>query len=166
MPAGPAADLKVGARAELTPVEMLKNATEFRKAMESVAKRIEEQLDLARKEKDLIRVNCLSDKAIQARANLNVADRSFVSMQEAIRRNNEGGAFDQYSRIAILNQNVMVLVAEANACIGQDLSFVGATRVDVRVDGVPGGDPTKPPGDDDDDGPPEVTRPPRASPFI
>jgi hypothetical protein len=162
---GPApADLRVGALATITPQDMLKNGTDFRKAMSQVAARIEQQLDEARKDKDLIRVNCLTDKAIQARANLNVAEKSFAAMQEAIRRNSEGAAFDQYSRLTILNQNVMVLVAEANACIGQDLSFVGATRVDVKVEGVPTGDPTKP--GDEEDPIPEVTRPPFASPYL
>lgn len=162
------ADLQVGARSSLAPEDMLKTGTEHRKSMSEIAVQIEDQLEQARKDKDLIRVNCLTDKAIQARANLNVADKSFTVMRESIRRNYEGAAFDQYSRIAILYQNVLLLVKEANDCVGQDLSFVGATKVDVRVEGIPGGDPTQPPDDDDDMGKmiPEVTRPPPASPYL
>jgi hypothetical protein len=38
------------------------------------------------------------------------------------------------------------LGAEAENCIGEDLSFVGATRVDVDVDpNIPQNDPTQPP---------------------
>ena len=43
-----------------------------------------------------------------------------------------------------MNQNVQVLGGEAEACVGEDLSYVGATRVDVDTEGVPPGDPTQP----------------------
>ena len=60
-----------------------------------------------------------------------------------------------------MNQKVTVLGAEAENCIGEDLSFVGATRVDVEVDpNIPQYDPTQP-------GSPfiDITRPPEASPI-
>ena len=34
---------------------------------------------------------------------------------------------------------------EAEQCVGEDVSFVGATRVDVEVTGVPAGNFTDPP---------------------
>ena len=153
-----------GARPTLSPDELLKAGTEYRKTMASVANDIEKLLNEARKQKDLIKVNCLSDKLIQARAILNVADKSFKDMQEAIRRNNEGLAFDQYARIAILNQNVQVLTIEADNCIGADMAFIGAPKTDTITEGVPVGDPTNP-GEEEEEVPP-VTRPPRASPFL
>jgi hypothetical protein len=163
LPPDTSADIRVPLRPSLSPEEMLKAVSEYRKSMTGVAHGIEQQLTQARKEKDLIKVNCLSDKLIQANANLSVAERSFRNMQEAIRRDNEGGAFDQYSRIAILNQNVQTLVIEANSCIGADLSFVGAVKIEVTTEGVPGGDPT---AAEEEEGAPGITRPPPASPFL
>jgi hypothetical protein len=163
LPPEPGAEIRIPMRPSISPEEMLKAGSDYRKTMTGVAHQIDQQLGQARKEQDLIKVNCLSDKLIQANANVNVADRSFQDMQEAIRRDNEGGAFYQYSRIAILNQNVQTLVIEANNCIGADMSFVGAVKLDVITEGVPGGDPTQP-GEEDEV--PGITRPPPASPFI
>jgi hypothetical protein len=162
LPPEPGVEVRVPLRPTLSPQEMLKEGNSYRRTMAAVADGIERQLQSAHREKDLIKINCLSDKLIQARANLNVADTSFRAMQEAIRRDNEGGAFYQYSRLAILNQNVQTLVMEANGCIGADLSFVGAVRVDVTTEGVPGGDPTQ----EEEEEIPGITRPPPASPYL
>lgn len=157
-----AADL----RPSIQPEQMLRAGTDYRKTMAGVVVQIEQMLSEARLEKDLIKVNCLSDKLIQAKAILNVADKSFQDMQAAIRANNEGLSFDQYSRIAILNQNVQTLTIEADNCIGVDMSFVGAPRLDTITEGVPTSDPTQPDDPNKETDLPVVNRPPRASPFI
>ena len=54
-----------------------------------------------------------------------------------------------------------MLGQEAEACIGEDVAFVGETQVDVEIDpNITKGDPTEEP-------PPDlpVVRPPLASPF-
>lgn len=140
---------------------MVTNGTAYRKRMADVAQRIQQLIDEARKQKDIIRINCLTDKLVQTKANQNIADRSFTTMQESAARNDQGASFHEYTRLTIVNQNVQVLSSEAEACVGEDLSYVGATRVDVDSEGVPGGDPTQP-----GTLPPDVTRPPSASPFI
>ncbi|MDB4968030.1 MAG: hypothetical protein JWN44_3719, partial [Myxococcales bacterium] len=59
-------------------------------------------------------------------------------------------------------QKVVTLGTEAEQCIGEDVSYVGATRVDVEIDpSIPPTDPTEPPLPDV-----QVQRPPEASPFV
>ena len=57
----------------------------------------------------------------------------------------------------------MTLGTEAEQCIGEDVSYVGATRVDVEID-------PEHPADGSDAARifplPIVTRPPEASPFV
>ena len=160
-PAPGAIDLRVEQGARLTATEMVTNAGEYRKKIAQVGARIQALVEQARQQKDIIKINCLADKLVQVKASLNVADKSFATMQEAISRQDEGASFHEYTRITIVNQNVQVLASEAEACVGEDLSYVGATRVDVDVEGVPTGDPTQPGTPT-----PDLSRPPRASPYI
>ena len=155
------ADLSVKQRPTLTPAEMVTQAQDYFKGMGDVIKRIGTLQDQAKREKDIIRLNCVTDKLVQARVNVNIAEQSMATMQESIARHDEGAETHEFTRITIVNQKVTVLGAEAENCIGEDLSFVGATRVDVEVDpNIPQYDPTQP-------GSPfvDITRPPEASPI-
>ena len=129
----------------LTPAEMTNQAKEYFKGMGDVLKRIQALQDQAKREKDIIRLNCVTDKLVQARVNVNIGEQSMATIQESIARNDEGEETHEFTRLTIVNQKVTVLGAEAENCIGEDLSFVGATRVDVEVDpNIPQYDPTQP----------------------
>jgi hypothetical protein len=154
-------DLRVQQRPTLTPQDMLNNAADYQKRISEASARIQGMVETARKQKDIIRFNCLADKLVQVRANQNVADKALSSLQESVGRQDESTAFHEYTRLTIVNQNVQVLANEAEACVGEDMSYVGATRVDVNVEGVPPGDPTQPVAPRI----PQILRPPKASPY-
>jgi hypothetical protein len=160
-PPGSAVDLSVKQRPTLTPADMVNQSKEYFTGMGAVVKRIQTLQDQAKREKDIIRLNCVTDKLVQARVNVNIAEQSMATMQESIARNDQGEQTHEFTRLTIVNQKVTVLGAEAENCIGEDLSFVGATRVDVEVDpNIPTYDPTQP-------GSPfiDITRPPEANPI-
>ena len=102
------------------------------KNMGEVLKRIQVLQDQAKREKDIIRLNCVTDKVVQVRVNISIAEQSMAALQEAVTRADEGERTHEFTRLTIVNQKVLVLGAEAENCIGEDLSFVGATRVDVE----------------------------------
>jgi hypothetical protein len=163
-PAAPAAppaaiDLRVQQRSNITPQEMTDSAGAYRTRMKAVVTRIETQLRDAREQKDIIKINCLTDKLVQARASSGTADKSYTTLQESIGRGDQGSSLHEFTRITIVNQNVQVLASEADACVGEELSYIGATRVDVEI----------PPGEDPNPGtptPPDMPdRPPLTSPF-
>lgn len=158
--APPAAiDLRIQQRSNITPQEMVQGATGYRKRITEIVQRIEALLVDARDQKDIIRINCLMDKLVQSRASAAIADKAFTTLQESIARSDQGASLHEFTRITIVNQNVQVLAGEAEACVGEELSYVGATRVDVDI----------PPGDDPNPGtpsPPDMpARPPATSPF-
>ena len=145
----------------LTAQEMVAQSREYFTNMTGVLRRVQSIQDLSKKDKDIIRLNCVTDKVVQVRVNINIAEQSMASLQEAVTRADEGGRTHEFTRLTIINQKVLVLGAEAENCIGEDLSFVGATRVDVEVDpNIPQYDPTQP-------GSPfiNVERPGEASPI-
>jgi flagellar hook-associated protein FlgK len=168
LPGGtPASDADISARqrATLSPQDMMTQAHDYRARMDTISKQIQALVDESRKGKDIIRLNCLIDKLTQLKANIATADESLKDLQDAISRRDDGTSSHHYIRITIVHQKAGVLGAEAQACVGEDLSYVGATRVEVEQ---PYGtiDPTQPPGftptdvgslDHDVDRPPQAT---------
>jgi hypothetical protein len=143
---GAPADVSVKQRPTLTPEEMVNQSREYAKNMASTLARIQVLQDQAKREKDIIRLNCVTDKVVQVRVNISIAEQSLAALQEAVTRADEGERTHEFTRLTIVNQKVQVLGAEAENCIGEDLSFVGATKVDVEIDpNIPQYDPTQPP---------------------
>jgi hypothetical protein len=159
--AGGAVDISVKQRPTLTPEEMVTQAKDYGRNMTEVLKRTQTLQDQAKREKDIIRLNCVTDKVVQVRVNISIAEQSVAALQEAVTRADEGERTHEFTRLTIVNQKVQVLGAEAENCIGEDLSFVGATRIDVEVDpSIPQYDPTLPPAPGID-----IERPGEASPL-
>jgi hypothetical protein len=141
----PAADISVKQKPMLTPEEMVAQAKEYFHGMGEVIKRIQLLQDQSKRTKDIIKLNCVTDKLVQGKVNINIAEQSMAALQESIARADEGGRTHEFTRLTIVNQKVSVLGAEAENCIGEDLSFIGATRVDVDVDpNIPQTDPSQP----------------------
>ena len=145
-PAPEKADISVKQKPTLTAQEMQQAAKDYVKGMNDIVKRIGLLQDQSKRQKDIIRLNCVTDKVVQVRVNISIAEQSMASLQEANIRNDEGERTHEFTRLTIVNQKVQVLGAEAENCIGEDLSFVGATRVEVEIDpNIPQYDPTQPP---------------------
>jgi hypothetical protein len=158
----PATDISVGQTPTLSVREMNNQAHEYQQGMSQVLTRMHGLEETARHQKDIIKLNCVMDKQVQAKVNVSIAEQALTALQENIARADEGGRTHEFTRITIINQKVMVLGAEAENCIGEDLSFVGATRVDLDIDpSIPRDDPTQP-------GVPTtpIDRPPAASLYM
>ena len=161
-PAQPDVDITFKQVANLTPQEMLDQGQDDLKQMQKGLQRVVQLQELARKQNDIIKLNCVNDKLVQVKAAINIAEKSMTDLHEAIARNDDGARQHAFTKLTITNQKVQVLVTEAENCIGSDLSFVGATQVDVEVDpNIPTEDPTQPPFPV-----PPTDRPPLASPFF
>jgi hypothetical protein len=156
------ADIGVKQRSTLTAQEMVRQGNEYFKGMNETVKRIADLQNQSKRQKDIIRLNCVTDKLVQAKVNVTIADQAMGSLQESITRADEGGRTHEFTRLTIVNQKVQVLGAEAENCIGEDLSFVGATRVDVEIDpNLPQIDVTSPASPQID-----APRPGNASPIL
>src|SRR5687767_13816754 len=83
-PPAPQVDVTVPQRSTLSPQDMLNQAREYRGKMNETLSRLQSLVEAARKQKDIIRLNCLTDKLVQLRANLNIADQALQSLQDAL----------------------------------------------------------------------------------
>jgi hypothetical protein len=146
----------------LSPQETLAQSKDYYKKMLDTQKRIQQLQAKAKKDKDVVKLNCVNDKLTQVRGHMTVTDQSMASLNADIARGDDASRQHQFTRITILYQKVVTLGTEAEQCIGEDVSYVGATRVDVEIDpSIPPEDPTQP-----DLPVPDVQRPPEASPFV
>lgn len=146
----------------LTPAETTAQAKDYYKKMQDVQRRVVQLQAKAKKDKDIVKLNCVNDKLTQVKGHMTVTDQSMSSLATSTARGDDPARQHEFTRLTILYQKVVTLGTEAEQCIGEDVSYVGATRVDVEIDpSIPPGDPTQP-----DLPVPGVTRPPEASPYV
>lgn len=145
----------------LTSQETAEQARNLVSRMRGTDRHIASLSERARKQRDVVKLTCLSDKLTQVHGHLTVTDQSMSALNNAIARNDDGGRAHEFTRIVILHQKVSVLGTEAGNCIGEDISYVGGGTNEVEIDpNIPILDPTEPQLPL-----PDVTRPPEATPF-
>jgi len=126
---------------------MIRQGREYRANMDKVIIELQGMVEQARKQKDIIRLNCVMDKLAQVKVSMNIG-------------NDDGAALHEYTRMTIVNQKVQVLQNEGQTCVGAELNYIGATRVEVEAPDLPEGvtDPSLEP--------PPIERPPAASNYL
>lgn len=146
----------------LSPAEMKTASEEHLKDMQTILVRVVELQALARKQKDVIKLNCVNDKLLQVKQLLNIAEAGRTDLIEAIAQQDNDSTLHQFSQISIAKEKTDGLHGEAEGCIGEELIFLGPTEVTVDEPGIPD-DPT---GDDQFDWANETESPGYASPFL
>ncbi len=149
--------------AKISPEETMTRSKQMQAQMTSTEARVATLQQRAAQKKDMVQVNCTSDKLVQVRGYLVVGTQAAQALEAAIARHDDGARVHNLERQNIVHQKVLVLGTEAEGCAGEDVSYVGATKVDVDIDpSIPQEDPTVP-------GVvtvvPLAPRPPEASPF-
>ena len=118
----------------LSPEEMLGKAKQFVAGIEQSSGSISRQLQAARKERDVVRVLCLSDKLNQVDVALGSAQDRLSAVRAAAERSDADGTRHEYTVLEVLNDRVRVLVNESNQCVGEETGFIGEAEVSVSVD--------------------------------
>ncbi len=155
-----AADVSGQQRSTVSGPDMIRQGKEYRTNMDKVLAELQTMVEQSRKQKDVIRLNCVMDKLAQVKVSMNIADEAIEKLQEGVSRNDEGASFHEYTRITIVNQKVQVLQNDGQTCVGAELNYIGATRVEVEAPELPAGvtDPSLDPA--------PLERPPVASPYL
>jgi hypothetical protein len=104
---------------------------------------------IARREKDVIKLNCVNDKLVQLKPQMNIADASEAELESA-KDSDRVAIFEGISQAA---DNVRRLREEADQCIGEPVgtggessnSFTGPKEQDDPTKGL-GDTPIEPPG--------------------
>ena len=129
---GSSGSLRVAnSKAQLSAAEQASAADAIVARGTTLAHRVGQMLDEARREADMIRVTCLNDKLTQINANLRTAQGRLTSLTragDADQRNHE------LTVLTVLGQKLQTLDQESNQCVGQDLYDTGPTKVITEID--------------------------------
>jgi hypothetical protein len=122
-------EVPMKARANISPAEMTQQAKTYIGKMNDTVKYMEQLQEVARREKDVIKLNCVNDKQLQLKQLLNIADKAQNNMQEAIARGDEDARYHELGRVTIAYQQSQALKSDADNCIGEELAFLGPTQI-------------------------------------
>jgi hypothetical protein len=117
--------------------------------MRADSRHIQHQQQVARKEKDVIKLNCVNDKLVQVKPQMNIADSGEAELESV----HDTQRFATFESISLAAENIRRLREEADQCIGEPLigggdssnSFTGPPSTDDPTKGF-GGHPVEPPG--------------------
>ncbi len=129
-------------QAKLSSRDMRDTSEQLIGTMKTMLERVIAVQQVARKQKDVIRLNCVNDRLLQVKKLLNIAESSRNDLVEAIAADNERERYHQYNKVRISHERVSVLREEAEACVGEELIFIGPTEVEVDKPSIPD-DPTR-----------------------
>jgi hypothetical protein len=128
-------------RAQISVPEMTDQIQKYFAKMDEFLKRMVQLQEVARREKDVIKLNCVNDKLLQLKQLINIADQANTNLQEAVARGDDDSRYHEFGRITIAHQQAQALASEAENCVGEDLTFIGPTQVTVDEPVLPD-DPT------------------------
>jgi len=149
--------LDAASKVRLTVPEMQSKIAELDKKSEEDQRHVVRLQIVARKDKDVIRLNCINDKLLQIKALRNIIEGAKTDFEIAVSGSNADEQHYQFTRITLSAENIRALREEANACAGEILDAIGETKVGWDGPDLPD-DPTDPFGTD-------IEVPGYASPF-
>ena len=86
------------------------------------ARHIQHLQQVARQAKDVIKLNCVNDKLVQVKPQMNMFDTHAVELEGAV---SDGDRFAAFEGMSISAENIHRLREEADQCIGEPTSFGG-----------------------------------------
>lgn len=163
VPATPRASAPAARKVAQGPSDrhQLAQADENLDRMRQAARQVTGRLEDARKEKDIVKLNCVNEKLTQIKGLLKMSEQAKAAAEEAMARRDESAA-TEIQKIGVASDKADKLRSEAEQCIGQ-LAFAVDQRTVVEVElpkDLPDQDLTsgEPP-------PPILSRPPPASRY-
>ena len=150
----------------MNPEELNTYSEEQLAKMEESLSRLVRLQRVSRQQKDIIKLNCVNDKLLQLKQLLNIGDNAKTSLIEARAKGDGEGSNHYASQIQTASNKVCFLRDEAEACVGEEMAFLGDTEVTVEG-GNELDDPTSNVGNLGDPHGDRIIEPPAyASPFL
>jgi hypothetical protein len=121
-------------REDVSPPERLKLAEDLVANIQQSSQAVLRQLQVARSERDVVRVLCLNDKLNQVDVALRSAEDRMTALRTAVERADGDRARHEHTVLDVLNDRVRVLVSESNQCVGEETGFIGEAEISVTID--------------------------------
>lgn len=98
-----------------------------------LAERLSKMLDEARREKDIMRANCINRKLTEVNANTRNVEQRQRALRDAIAIGDDARAGHEYTVITVLSQKLEQLDQEATQCLGQSVFEPGASHIVTTI---------------------------------
>jgi hypothetical protein len=132
-PAAVKAEIDVKAQANMSAADQQTQADSIVRRGNQLAERLSRMLDEARREKDILRANCVNRKLTEVNANVrNVGDRA-KALKDATQVADEGRRNHEYTVLTVLNAKLDTLNQEAAQCLGESVFEPGASQVVTTI---------------------------------
>lgn len=134
----------VRTEAAVSPEEQLEQANVIVRRAGQLAERLSKMLDEARREKDIMRANCVNRKLTEVNANTRNVEQRAQALRAAAQGGDEARRAHEYTVLTVLSQKLNSLDQEATQCLGQTLYEPGASQVvtTIAANSVIGIDPS------------------------
>jgi hypothetical protein len=142
----------------ITAAEISKRSDELSAQMGQDLVHVGRLQQRARKEKDVIKLNCVNDKLVQMKAMMNLADDKRTQITDALTLGN-GRAPERFADFQTSASQIRKLREEADVCVGVGVDSAGDSKLNISNPGIPD-DPTA--GNPFDEG---IEAPGYASPY-
>jgi len=97
----------------LSPSETLAQSRDYYKKMQETQRRVLQLQSKAKKDKDMVKLNCVNDKLTQLKGHMTVTDQSMSSLSLDVAKGDDTARQHEFTRITILYQKVVTLGTEA-----------------------------------------------------
>jgi hypothetical protein len=127
----------------LSFADQVKQSDVYLARMKKIQARMDSLSKEAKTDKDIIKLQCLSDKKRRTVGVIVTANQFRKALAQPQIRGDAGARNHEFSKLTISYQKVVVLGQEAEGCIGEDIAYVGKTQVELAIaDSITTEDPT------------------------
>jgi hypothetical protein len=140
---GAEGEIGVQARPTVSAADQLAQAETIQNRAKALATRMTKMLDEARRDKDIMRANCINQKLTEVNATVRNIEQRSKSLSEAAAAGDDGRRNHEYTVLSVLSQRVDSLERDAAQCLGQSLYEPGESQIITTIEeGSPVYDPT------------------------
>jgi hypothetical protein len=130
---------RAGTTANLSPADLQTRVHLLHEQTRADARHVQYLQQVARKEKDVIKLNCVNDKLVQIKPQMNMADAAESELGGAA----DGTRIAAFDSVAQAAENVRRLREEADQCIGESITQGGSESSNSFTAPTAPDDPTK-----------------------
>ena len=124
----PAGSSKV--KKTLSPADMKTSADDIQAQIKEDYKHVLRLQGIVRKQKDVIKLNCVNDRLVQLKVQMNLADTAYNSLQANLSKGEE--ASGMHAQLEANGNSVKELREAANGCVGEPELFKQESGVEVQ----------------------------------
>jgi hypothetical protein len=146
---------QAGVAMNISLPDLLGRVHQLHEQMRADTRHVAHLQQIARKAKDVIKLNCVNDKLVQVKPQMNIADAGEAELEAS----NEANRMAAFETVAQAAESIRRLREEADQCIGEPVTQGGESSNSFTGPDVPD-DPTK-----GFNGPVVIEAPGYASPF-